>query len=45
MAEKKSFQQILDYTNLPAKELNAILIELEMNGLIAKLANNSYIKS
>ena len=45
MAEKKSFQQILDFTHLPAKELNAILIELEMSGLITKLANNSYIKS
>lgn len=45
VAEKKSFQQILDYTHIPAKELNAILIELEMNGLITKLANNSYIKS
>ena len=45
MAEKKSFQQILDFTHLPAKELNAILIELEMSGLVTKLANNSYIKS
>jgi len=45
MAEKKSFQQILDFTHLPAKELNAVLIELEMSGLVTKLANNSYIKS
>lgn len=45
MAEKKTFQQILDFTHLSAKELNAVLIELEMSGLITKLANNSYIKS
>ena len=45
MAEKKTFQQILDYTHFTAKDLNAILIELEMSGLITKLANNSYIKS
>ncbi len=43
--EKKSFQQILDYTKLSTKELNAILIELEMSGLVLKLANNSYIMS
>ena len=45
MAEKKSFQQILEHTKFSAKDLNAILIELEMSGLITKLANNSYIKS
>ena len=45
MAEKKTFQQILDHTHLSAKDLNAILIELEMSGLIMKFANNSYIKS
>ena len=45
MADKKTFQQILEHLNIPAKELNAVLIELEMSGLITKLANNSYIKS
>ena len=43
--EKKTFQQILDYSHLATKELNTILIELEMQGLITKLANNSYIMS
>lgn len=43
--EKKTFQQILDYSKLSAKELNTILIELEMAGLVLKLANNSYIKA
>lgn len=45
MSEKKTYQQILDKVNISAKDLNAILIELEMSGLITKLANNSYIKS
>ena len=43
--EKKTFQEILDHTKLSTKELNAILIELEMSGLVTKLANNSYILS
>ncbi len=43
--EKKTFQEIADYTKIPASELNSILLELEMNGLVTKLANNSYIKS
>ncbi len=44
-AEKKTFQEIADYTKLPVNELNALLLELEMNGIITKLANNSYIMS
>ena len=43
--EKHTFQEIADYLNLSAKELNTILIELEMEGLIIKFANNSYIKA
>lgn len=43
--EKKTFQEIADFTHLTAGELNTILLELEMNGLVTKLANNSYIKS
>lgn len=43
--EKRTFQEILDFTKFSAKDLNAILLELEMEGLITKLANNSYIKS
>lgn len=43
--EKKTLQQIVDYTNMPVKELNSKLIEMEMEGLVVKLANNSYIKA
>lgn len=43
--EKKTFQEILDNTKLSTKELNAILLELELSGLVTKLANNSYIMS
>jgi len=45
MTEKKTFQQILEHTHMSAKDLNTILIELEMSGTITKLANNSYIMS
>ena len=43
--EKKSFQQIADHTQIPANVLNSLLLELELDGLIEKLANNSYIMS
>lgn len=43
--EKKTFQQILDHVKLTAKELNLILMELEMAGIVTKLASNSYILS
>ena len=43
--EKKTFQELADYTGIKASELNAIMLELEMNGLVTKLANNSYIMS
>ncbi len=43
--EKKTFQEIADHTKLAVKDLNAILIELEMSGLVAKFANNSYVKA
>ena len=43
--EKKSFQEIAEFTKLSAKDLNALLVELEMTGMITKLANNSYIAS
>ena len=45
VTEKKTFQQIADFTKLPAKELNSILLELEMSGIVTKLPNNSYIMS
>lgn len=41
--EKKTFQEIADYTKLSVGELNSILLELELDGLVYKLANNSYI--
>ena len=43
--EKKTFQEIADHTKFTAKELNAILIDLEMQELVVKFANNSYIKA
>lgn len=42
-SEKRTYQEIVDFTKLPANELNTILITLEMEGLLIKLANNSYI--
>lgn len=41
--EKKTFQEIADHTQLSPSELNSILLELELDGLVYKLANNSYI--
>ena len=41
--EKRTYQEILDYTKMSANELNALLITLELEGAIIKLANNSYI--
>lgn len=43
--EKRTFQEIADHTNLPVQELNTILIELELEGLVIKFANNSYVKA
>ena len=43
--EKRTYQEILDYTHLPANELNTLLMELELEGMLIKLANNSYIMS
>ncbi|MBQ8615737.1 MAG: DNA-processing protein DprA [Clostridia bacterium] len=42
-SEKHTYQEILDFTKLSANELNTLLIMLEMEGLLIKLANNSYI--
>ena len=42
-SEKRTYQEILDYTHLPANELNTLLMTLELEGLLVKLANNSYI--
>lgn len=43
-SEKKTFQEIADHTGIAVNDLNALLFELEMEGLIAKLSNNSYIR-
>jgi len=45
LAEKKTFQQIADFTNMSTRELNNKLIEMQMDGLIIKLAGNSYISA
>lgn len=42
-SEKHTFQEILEHTKMNANELNTILITLEIEGLLIKLANNSYI--
>lgn len=42
-SEKRTYQEILEHTKMPANELNTLLITLELEGLIVKLANNSYI--
>ena len=45
LAEKKTFQEIADFTHLPTRELNNKLMEMQMDGLIIKLAGNSYISA
>lgn len=44
-SDKKTFQQILEYSRLSTSELNIMLMSMEMEGLITKCANNSYIAS
>ncbi len=45
LAEKKTFQEIADFTNMSTRDLNNKLIEMQMDGLIIKLAGNSYISA
>lgn len=45
LAEKKTFQEIADFTHLSTRELNNKLMEMQMDGLIIKLAGNSYISA
>ena len=45
LAEKKTFQEIADFTNMSTRELNNKLMEMQMDGLIIKLAGNSYIST
>lgn len=43
LAEKKTYQEILDYIKLKPNELNTVLFNMQMKGLVEKLAGNSYI--
>ena len=43
LADKKSYQEIADFTQIPPRELNTILINMQMKGYIEKLMGNSYI--
>lgn len=45
LAEKKTFQEIADFTKMSTRDLNTKLFEMEMDGLIIKLAGNSYISA
>ena len=42
-SEKKTYQEIADHIKIPSSELNILLMNLELNGMIVKLPNNSYI--
>lgn len=43
LAEKKSYQEIVDYTELSPRELNTVLFNMQIKGYIDKLAGNNYI--
>ena len=43
LADKKSYQEIVDYTNLSPRELNTVLFNMQIKGYIEKLAGNNYI--
>jgi len=43
LSEQKSYQDIIDYTHLPPRELNTVLINMQMKGLIEKLAGNMFV--
>ncbi len=43
LTEKRTFQEIADFTKLSTRELNRKLSEMQMDGLVIKLAGNSYI--
>lgn len=42
-SEKHTFQEILEHTKMQAQQLNTLLMTLELEGLLVKLANNSFI--
>lgn len=43
--DKKTFQELADLTKMEVKELNILLMQLEMEGVVTKLSGNSYIMS
>lgn len=43
LTEKKTYQEIADYTKLPARELNTVLFNMQLKGYIEKLVGNAYI--
>lgn len=45
MSDKKSYQAIMDYTGLAPQQLNAILLSLQIRGLIEKLPGNFYLSN
>lgn len=45
LTEKKTFQEIADFTKLSTRDLNSKLMEMQMDGLVIKLAGNSYISA
>lgn len=45
LSEKKTFQEIADFTKLSTRDLNTKLMEMQMDGLIIKLAGNAYISA
>lgn len=42
-SEKHTFQEILEHTKMQPQQLNTLLMTLELEGLLVKLANNSFI--
>lgn len=44
-SEKKSYQELADLTHLVPDQLNAILITLQMKGMIEKLPGNYYLSN
>lgn len=43
LTDKKTYQEIADFVKLEPKELNSILMNMQMKGLVEKLVGNSYI--
>lgn len=43
LADKKTYQEILEYTNMKPNELNNVLFNMQLKGLVEKLAGNAYI--